>query len=167
MKLWKIIKWSNGMCSVFYILQLGHIFFCISLVLSWEDQLEQWALVSSSSANFDLPISHRVFSRRQIQLSESDEKSPNSSCTQNSEAGRSVKLSKCKSSFAGLKNSPIFFIASYFCQENGVKKHASVNSAFARIHTVHIFESLYVVVLASDFKGNLKKINFIYIYKTV
>lgn len=90
---------------------------------------------------------YNYLSQMNFQGKKKKKRSPNSSCIQNSEAGGSVKLSKCKSSFAGLKNSSIFFIASYFCQENGVKKHASVNTAFVRIPTVLIFESVYVILL--------------------
>lgn len=145
-----------GQCFIFFNLAIftAASQYCCLEQISLSSEL--WFHLPSSSANFDLPISHRVFSRWQIQLSESNEfsgkkkkkkRSPNSSCIQNSEAGGSVKLSKCKSSFAGLKNSSIFFIASYFCQENSVKKHASVNTAFVRIPTVLIFESVYVILL--------------------
>lgn len=50
---------------------------------------------------------------------------------------------KYRSLFAQYWNSLTFFDASYFCQENGVKKNVFVITGFASLLTVHILKSLY------------------------
>lgn len=113
-----------------------------------------WFHLSFPSANwFD-----KVFSRWQIQFSESDEYSRKKKKTSmiyapmsfaclshilKSEAGGSASLSECRSLFAGTWYRLTFFDTSYFCQENGVKENVSVNIGFARLLTVHILKFLY------------------------
>lgn len=62
-----------GQCFIFFNLAIftAASQYCCLEQISLSSEL--WFHLPSSSANFDLPISHRVFSRWQIQLSESNE----------------------------------------------------------------------------------------------